>query len=125
MAVSVVPPDLKLFMDTSQLQQILINLCDNGLYYSKQNTGVSRLLLEGSVNEETQEAFIHVIDYGVGVPQDLAKYIFEPFFTTKTEGTGLGLYIAKELCEANQVKLTHGATATGGSCFCLIFPRIG
>lgn len=123
--VNVSPPEIKLFMDTSQLQQILINLCDNGLYYSKQNTGNSQLRLEGGINEETQETFIHVIDYGVGVPLDIAKYIFEPFFTTKREGTGLGLYVAKELCEANQVKLTYGVTTAGESCFSLIFSRRG
>ena len=53
-------------------------------------------------------------------PQALPR-LFEPFYTTRNQGTGLGLYIAKELCEANQVRLEYIPGPTGGSCFRLHF----
>jgi two-component system sensor histidine kinase PilS (NtrC family) len=48
--------------------------------------------------------------------------IFEPFFTTRSSGTGLGLYIAREICESNQATLTYHAQPGGGSCFRITFP---
>ncbi|MEW8436535.1 MAG: ATP-binding protein, partial [Candidatus Thiodiazotropha taylori] len=50
-----------------------------------------------------------------------AKQIFEPFFTTRNNGTGLGLYIAKELSETNRIRLEYIPGPTGGSCFRLHF----
>ena len=48
---------------------------------------------------------LHIIDDGAGVEEETGVKIFEPFFTTKAKGTGLGLYIARELCEANDAVL--------------------
>ena len=49
--------------------------------------------------------------------------IFEPFFTTRSNGTGLGLYISREICESNQAHLEYLPAITGGSCFRINFPR--
>jgi two-component system sensor histidine kinase PilS (NtrC family) len=51
----------------------------------------------------------------------MAEKIFEPFFTTKSNGTGLGLYIAREICESNQSHLDYIPAADGGSCFRITF----
>jgi len=57
---------------------------------------------------------VHVVDDGDGVPPTLREQVFEPFFTTHSRGTGLGLYIARELCEANGARLDIQDNAPGG-----------
>lgn len=119
--IDVSPVDMELFTDISQLQQILTNLCENGLRFSEQKIGKPILQIVAGLIDNTQEPFINVIDYGVGVSPEVVEYIFEPFFTTKQEGTGLGLYVAKELCEANRIRIGYSPASTGGSCFSLVF----
>jgi two-component system sensor histidine kinase PilS (NtrC family) len=67
---------------------------------------------------------IHVIDDGEGVAGDLREHIFEPFFTTHSRGTGLGLYIARELCEANRARLELLENMPGAH-FCIKGEMIG
>jgi two-component system sensor histidine kinase PilS (NtrC family) len=57
---------------------------------------------------------LHVIDDGPGVAKDLQSQLFEPFFTTYSAGTGLGLYIARELCGANGAALDYVDRGAGG-----------
>jgi len=57
---------------------------------------------------------LHVIDDGPGVPAELRGQVFEPFFTTRASGTGLGLFIARELCAANGASLDLGPEAGYG-----------
>jgi two-component system sensor histidine kinase PilS (NtrC family) len=61
------------------------------------------------------------MDNGDGIDTELAEKIFEPFFTTKSSGTGLGLYIAREICESNQSHLEFIPVPEGGSCFRITF----
>lgn len=103
--------------DVSQLQQVLTNLFDNGLRYSKSNTGKADLRLEIGIDAHQQQPYIRIIDYGVGIPDNNNKHLFEPFFTTENTGSGLGLFICKELCEANQANITYMRTSAGESCF--------
>jgi two-component system sensor histidine kinase PilS (NtrC family) len=56
---------------------------------------------------------LHVIDDGPGVPEAVREQVFEPFFTTHTQGTGLGLFIARELCATNGASLELVASASG------------
>ena len=56
---------------------------------------------------------IDVIDRGPGIPETVAAQLFRPFFTTSGHGTGLGLYIARELCRANQATLEYVAMPGG------------
>jgi two-component system sensor histidine kinase PilS (NtrC family) len=65
---------------------------------------------------------LHVIDDGEGIDAELRAQVFEPFFTTHSSGTGLGLYIARELCEANSAQLEIHENAPGAH-FCLIGKR--
>ena len=105
-------------MDPDQLFQILWNLCENGLRYSRH---APVLTLACGTRLDSQRPHIDVIDTGPGVASELREHLFEPFFTTEPRGTGLGLYIARELCEANQATLQLAWTGANGTCFRIMF----
>lgn len=115
------PGHTKVLMDASHLHQIVSNLCENALKHGVAENNKPKLLLRGGSNRESRGPFLEVIDFGPGVPSDLVAHIFEPFFTTQAKGTGLGLFIARELCEANQAHLDYVTTPAGGSCFRVTF----
>ena len=69
---------------------------------------------------QTRAAVIDVMDRGPGIPETVASQLFRPFFTTSEHGTGLGLYIARELCKANQAHLEYVSVPAGGACFRLV-----
>ncbi|MEM6710547.1 MAG: ATP-binding protein, partial [Pseudomonadota bacterium] len=119
--VSVQPQDTEVRMDPSQLEQVLTNLVGNGLRYSKLETGRETIRLEGGVSNRTDRPFLNIIDEGPGISSDSVANLFEPFYTTESSGTGLGLYISRELCEANQARLTYERSTAGGSCFRINF----
>jgi len=120
-AIEINPPDTVVRIDPSQLNQVLWNLCHNGIRYSRANTGEPRLKLRGGISAESPNPFLDVIDSGRGVPPEAVDHLFEPFFTTEPKGTGLGLYISRELCESNQARLNYIPVSSGGSCFRIIF----
>jgi len=113
--------DITAHMDATQLHQVLWNLCQNGLRHSQGHPRQPRLEIHCGESLKPKHPFIDVIDQGPGVPPDMVHNIFEPFFTTETKGSGLGLYIARELCESNQARLNYLAIPTGGACFRLEF----
>ena len=94
--------DITVSMDKSQLHQVLWNLGENALRFSREPP---LLRLFTGREAGTGRAFLDIIDTGPGMPVQVAEQIFEPFFTTDASGNGLGLYIARELCEANQMSL--------------------
>jgi two-component system sensor histidine kinase PilS (NtrC family) len=107
-------------VDSDQLSQVVTNLLDNALRYSKQTTGQASAELIVSVNAN-QLPQLDIIDDGLGIdPLDQEK-VFEPFFTTESKGNGLGLYIARELCEINQARLHYLRTPGDKSCFRISF----
>lgn len=103
--------------DIGQLQQVLTNLCDNGLRYSHPPANCPQLVLEAGIDSNTQQPFIKIIDFGDGISKENLAHLFEPFFTTENTGSGLGLYICKELCESNQALISYEHTHEGLSCF--------
>jgi two-component system sensor histidine kinase PilS (NtrC family) len=96
--------------DRVHLHQILWNLVRNGWRHSLKGAGSVRLRLMRQGNRLE----LHVADDGPGVAKDLQSQLFEPFFTTYSAGTGLGLYIARELCGANGAVLDYVDRGTGG-----------
>ena len=114
------PADTEVSMDTSHLSQVLFNLCQNALRHSPPAVR-PKIKLHGGSTLESRGPFLDVIDFGPGVDPDLVGQIFEPFFTTDAAGTGLGLFIARELCESNQAHLEYIPVPTGGSCFRISF----
>ncbi len=115
--------DITIKMDPSHLRQVLTNLFDNGLRYSMENTGSATLLVDIDQSRFDETRYIDIIDDGVGVPEEKIETVFEPFFTTGKEGTGLGLYISRELCEINQATLSYRRADHNKSCFRIKFPH--
>lgn len=110
--------DIQVRMDATQLHQVLWNLTENALRYSVQNP---RIALEVGLSGRLQRPWLDVSDTGPGITTSDQEHIFEPFFTSETTGTGLGLYLARELCEANQAELQLLRTDSRGSCFRIQF----
>ena len=96
--------------DRVHLHQVLWNLVRNGWRHSLKGPGSVRIRLQRQGNRLE----LHVIDDGPGVAKDLQSQLFEPFFTTYSAGTGLGLYIARELCGANGAALDYVDRGAGG-----------
>ncbi len=63
------------------------------------------------------EAWLEVCDDGPGVGRDIANSVFEPFFTSQPSGSGLGLFICRELCESNRADLRLSNPGEPGACF--------
>jgi two-component system sensor histidine kinase PilS (NtrC family) len=93
--------------DRRHLNQILWNLCKNGWRHCRKSEGSLKLALH--VNENANTMRVEITDDGEGVPDNIQAHLFEPFFTTENTGTGLGLYIARELADANGAKLQYKA----------------
>lgn len=112
---------LYVYADFSQLDQVLGNLCNNGLRHSLKKTGHPRITLHAYYHHSLDTPCLDIIDYGEGISDKDREQIFEPFFTTEQQGTGLGLYIARELCLANQASLDYKHNHDGLSCFQISF----
>jgi len=119
--INVQPTTTEVRVDPGQLGQALTNLAVNGLRYSKEKTGRATLAIDGGIDQSTDRPYLNVVDDGPGVPDDRVDNLFEPFFTTERTGTGLGLYITREMCEANQARVTYSRDQRGGSCFRITF----
>lgn len=92
--------------DQSQLAQILSNLLDNATRHSEQSDGSRRVTLFVSI-DSLQRPRLDIFDTGEGVNREDELSLFEPFFTRSKQGSGLGLYICRELCEANQATVDY------------------
>ena len=107
--------------DTNQIEQVLVNLLDNGLRHGLQANSDATLILRLDQTENGEQAFIDVINEGDPIPEETRNHLFEPFFTTEQQGTGLGLYLSKEICEANQAQLDYIDSVDEGVCFRIRF----
>ncbi|MVV46891.1 PAS domain-containing sensor histidine kinase [Pseudomonas sp. PB120] len=112
--------DFKTLMDPNQLGQILDNLVRNAWRHSALSHDDAQVWLELFVDPDSQLPILDVLDDGPGVAPDHQVHLFEPFFTTSTQGTGLGLYLSRELCESNQARLDFKPRQDGG-CFRITF----
>ncbi|HUH37026.1 MAG TPA: ATP-binding protein [Spongiibacteraceae bacterium] len=110
-------------IDPSQLRQVVDNLLDNALRYSAAATGTARAQLVVRFKGNQRIPQLDIIDDGPGIKDADQDKIFEPFYTTESSGTGLGLYISRELCEANQARLSYIRSPQGKSCFRISFPH--
>ncbi|SDM07140.1 sensor histidine kinase [Pseudomonas indica] len=108
-------------MDPHQLTQILTNLVQNGLRYSAQLHSQGQVWLRLFRDADSDLPVLEILDDGPGVPEEQLQHLFEPFYTTESKGTGLGLYISRELCESNQARLDYKPREGGGSCFRITF----
>ncbi|MBI4190271.1 MAG: two-component sensor histidine kinase [Betaproteobacteria bacterium] len=103
--------DPEVSFDHSHLNQVMWNLCRNALRHCRRQNGSIRIAVSEVSSRNTVK--LDVVDDGPGVPPALRNQLFEPFFTTVGSGTGLGLYIAREVCEANDATLDYVETPSG------------
>lgn len=108
------PSSIWLRFDRNHLHRILTNLVENSLRYCKNLPG--SISIGARVDGVTGQVEVSVRDDGPGVVVDVRDRLFEPFFTTRSAGTGLGLYIARELCEANDAAIEL-VPSDKGACF--------
>lgn len=105
--------------DRSHLNRVLWNLLGNALRHCRGEAGSVRIDVRSVTTPlYVRRTELHVIDDGEGIDPELRTQVFEPFFTTHSSGTGLGLYIARELCEANNAQLEIRENSPGAH-FCL------
>ncbi len=116
-----IAPDLIVRIDPTHLHQVVWNLCDNAVKYASEAAGAIAVDLRCGLLEHSGRAFLEVADRGPGIEPDKIDEVFEPFYTGKAGGTGLGLFICRELCECNGASLSYQQRAGGGSVFRIVF----
>ncbi|HZR02914.1 MAG TPA: ATP-binding protein [Burkholderiales bacterium] len=104
--------------DRSHLNQVMWNLCRNALRYCRRSKASIGITLSAGRLSDALELGVH--DDGPGVPEAIRPHLFEPFFTTAASGTGLGLYIAREICDANNASLEYVEQGGGAHFIVLI-----
>ncbi len=122
-AVSLAPSriEVEVQMDPTHLHQILWNLCDNAVKYASAAAGAISVELSCGMLEPSGRPYLEVADRGPGIKPDKIEQIFEPFYTSQPGGTGLGLYISRELAERNGAALRYQPRPGGGSAFRIVF----
>jgi two-component system sensor histidine kinase PilS (NtrC family) len=95
----------------SHFNQVMWNLCRNALRHCLRGKASIRIIV--GTERDGNVVKLDVIDDGTGVPVAARSQLFEPFVTTATGGTGLGLYLAREVCEANGASLEYVETSGG------------
>ena len=108
-------------IDVSQLYQVVWNLSENALRYSQKKPLIE---YHWGIRKGTGKPYLDIIDNGSGMTEEVASQVFEPFFTTDEAGSGLGLYISRELCEANQASLVLDVNTPKGCRFRIHFAHI-
>jgi two-component system sensor histidine kinase PilS (NtrC family) len=126
-AVTVLPgpsdiqSDIQVLIDPTHLHQVLWNLCDNAVKYASETAGAIAVELSYGRLHQSGRPFLEIADRGPGIRLDKVDEVFEPFYTGKHGGTGLGLFISRELCECNGATLRYEPRAGGGSIFRVVF----
>jgi two-component system sensor histidine kinase PilS (NtrC family) len=115
--------EVRVRVDPGHLYQIAWNLSENALRYGRPAQPGEAPLIEYRISPLAMPGGMElaILDRGSGVPKDIADHIFEPFYTSNPRGTGLGLFIARELCECNRARLVYEQRPEGGSCFRILF----
>lgn len=119
--VAPIADDLTIYFDANQFRQILFNLWENAERHARSKDRELRVSL--SVGQDRQGTHLDIADNGPGLQGHKFTQLVEPFFTTTSEGTGLGLYIVRELCASNnaRLELAPAAQNRNGACFRINF----
>lgn len=112
--------DLEVRIDPTHLRQAVWNLCENAIKYGEPRDGISLEIRVSRLNPSNRPC-LEVSDRGPGIEVKAVDRIFEPFFTGRKGGTGLGLFIARELCQLNRALLLYEPRSGGGSTFRIVF----
>ena len=98
--------------DPLHLREVVVNLLSNAVRYASGRPGSIRML---EVFDGADRLELHVQDDGPGITPEVRAHLFEPFYTTSSKGTGLGLYLARELCMNNGAMLDYEYRIDGPS----------
>ncbi|MGJ8668512.1 MAG: sensor histidine kinase [Oceanococcus sp.] len=122
--ICVEPPSLAIAIESVQFNQILHNLLHNALLHAQPASHEVNVNIHARISTDGNLALLDISDNGVGISPAVARHIFEPFFSTRHEGTGLGLFITRELCTAAQgdLQLIQREDGEQGAYFRLSFP---
>ncbi len=101
---------LGVLFDAEHLRRVLVNLLDNAYRHASRAPGAMQLRLD---SRHEAQAFLSLSSDGPPIPPDVEPYLFEPFFSTRSRGTGLGLYICRELCERYGATIDYRLRAEG------------
>jgi two-component system sensor histidine kinase PilS (NtrC family) len=113
--------DLEVRMDPSHLRQICWNLCENAVRYASSDGQVMIVEISYGRLPGSRRPYLEIADRGTGIPTAMRDQLFEPFATGRVGGTGLGLFISRELCECNRAALIYEPRDRGGSIFRIVF----
>ncbi|QHS09964.1 PAS domain-containing sensor histidine kinase [Sinimarinibacterium sp. NLF-5-8] len=105
--------NIRVRFDPEHLQQIVFNLLDNSFAHGRHAAHPVLVRIAATPAIDTRAVTLELHDNGPGIDVALGERIFEPFFTTHAHGTGLGLFLCRQLCEYNGAHLTHARSATG------------
>lgn len=122
-SIRISPPKATVYIDPNHLHQILWNICKNAKKYGKTNQSQLKIQFIAKIDENNSSSNLDIIDQGPGVKKEHETQLFEPFFTTSDSGTGLGLYLSRELCKNNGGDLRYIRHEEIGSCFRIEFPH--
>ena len=120
--LNLVGDELDVEFDEGHLIQIIAGLCENASRYGRNRYGELELTLAAHRSPQARQVMLDVLDTGPGIAAADLPHLFEPFFTTSAAGTGLGLYISRELCALNGATLEYLPVPGSGSCFRLRLP---
>ncbi len=115
---------LQACIDPNQMSQVISNLVQNAIRHSPDISQLPLVQLDIGVTDNGIPR-VDITDHGEGIPPEIADNIFDPFFTTASTGTGLGLYISRELCESNGGGLQLISDYTEGTRFRVTFLPAG
>jgi two-component system, NtrC family, sensor histidine kinase PilS len=107
--------------DPSQLRQVLWNLCDNAIKHAVRDRADAVIEIRYGRLLASMRAFVEVADRGPGIAPENAERIFEPFFSAERRGSGLGLFLARELAQTGGATLLYEPRPGGGSIFRVVF----
>jgi two-component system sensor histidine kinase PilS (NtrC family) len=120
LALRAMSADIEARVDPNQLRQIVWNLCENALKHAVGEDAQQIVEIRYGRLSGSARPFLEVSDRGKGVPPEQAERIFEPFYSGG-HGTGLGLFLARELAQSNGGTLLFEPRPGGGSVFRLVF----
>lgn len=117
--------EVQVMFDPGQLSQAVNNLLANALRHASSEKHQPTIKLRLSPIRGQREMALDIIDDGPGIPIEKRSQIFEPFFSTHKQGSGLGLFLARQLCDANQAPLEYVQIPNSGACFRILLRRDG
>jgi two-component system sensor histidine kinase PilS (NtrC family) len=115
------PRGLEVTADPTQLRQVVWNLCDNAIKYGLRNRITDVVEIRYGRLKPAARPYLEVADRGPGVRTEDTERIFEPFFSGEHQGSGLGLFLARELAQTSGATLLYEPRPAGGSIFRLVF----